>query len=102
MNLLNKQQFTEALTRLPKKVSSKSGKASYSQFRQEGNMLVFKRDNTGYEWSINIDELFTAYQQLDFINTNNIRQYVSGMVYSPSCAVLIALGLYDGKGNRLK
>lgn len=99
MKRLGKNEFVSLLGQLPVKVMSKTGSASYSKFSIVGDVLKFKRNNTGKMWEININELFDAYQNLETINTILIKQYVSGRVYSPSCAVLIAMNLYDEKGN---
>lgn len=98
---MTKQDFIVQLSNL-KRVTSITGKASYSSFKVMDNKLHFIRENNQTNWAINIDQLYEAYSNLDFINTVAIRKYVSGRVYSPSCAVLIALNLFDSKGNKIK
>ena len=101
--MLNKLEFYSKLKTLSNhKVWSITKKASYSNFKIEGNLILFKRDFTNKNWTINIDELYSAYTNEDFINTIVLRKYMSNRVYSPSLAILIELKLIDNKGNNLK
>lgn len=98
--MLNKTQFIEKISCIKTPVYSITRKASYSNLQISENSMLFKRNNTGKYWQINLDELFEAYRNLDNINTKSIQQIVTGRVYSPACAFLIASGLYKSDGKR--
>lgn len=99
MVIINKDDFIKKLSIL-KNATSKTGTASYSSFLLKGSKLYFKRDNKNTYWEIDINQLYEAYCNLNFINTVNIQKYINGRVYSPACAILIAMGLYDEDGNK--
>jgi len=82
-------------------IKSKSGKASYSNFKLDGSILSFMRDNTGQRWLLDIDAVYDVYKRESFINTVVLRKYISGRTYSPSLAILIAAGFCDESGNRV-
>lgn len=97
--MLSKNEFYTKLETLSKiKVWSVTKKASYSNFKIEGDLISFTRDFTNKNWSINIDELYKAYTNENFINTIVLRKYMSNRVYSPSLAILIEIGLVNNKG----
>jgi hypothetical protein len=83
-------------------IPSVTGRASYHSIRVSGNNLFLTRKNTGSDESISLTELFSVYQGLDHINTSKVKSYISGYVYTPSVAVLIAAGFYDSKGFRVE
>jgi hypothetical protein len=95
-----KTQFVDAVREV-RKMTSKTGTASYSDFSLEGAALSFKRDNTGKYWKLDIDEVYRAYTKESFINTVILRKYISSRVFSPSLALLIKTGFCDAEGNRL-
>lgn len=98
---ISKQQFIQRVRQLPPGVPSKTGRASYSGFHLQGDSLSFVRDVQHTNWRIDIGQLYVAYVQLEQINTILIRQYVKGRVYSPACAILMAMGLYNSAGRRI-
>lgn len=98
---LSKVEFHQLILSLPKTILSKTGSASYSEFKTNGKLLSFKRVNTGEKWKLNLDELYEAYKNLNHINTIKIKKYISGRVYSPACAILISVGLYSSNGEKL-
>ena len=71
--------FIEKLNDLckSKSIPSKTGRVSYSSFKIEMNTISFKRDNVNTIWKIDIDKLYRAYTELDYIDTKNIRPYVN-------------------------
>jgi hypothetical protein len=99
MDMLDKEAFIFRLKKV-KYAPSKIGTAGYQIKRVDWPKLVFIRDGKTTVETINIDKLFLAYTKLDFIDTKKIIKYISGGVYSPAVAILIASGLYDEKGYR--
>lgn len=97
---MSKSDFIAALKKLKQPVISKTGRASYSNLELRENILHFKRDMKNTNWQINIDELYEAYVEMETINTLTIQEHVKGRVYSPACAILIGMKLYDTAGNR--
>jgi len=95
------QTFKKAFSNLGE-ISSVTGRASYHSIRVSGNNLSLTRKKSSNVISISLTELYSVYQKLDFINTTILRDYITGRVYSPSLAVLIAAGFYDKKGYRLE
>jgi hypothetical protein len=93
--------FKKLITAL-KTIPSKTGKASYKSIRVIGNRVSLKRESSGEEVSISIEELYNVYKKESFINTTILRKYITGFVYSPALAILMATGLYDQNGNRNK
>jgi hypothetical protein len=83
------------------KISSKSGRASYSNFKVNGDLVHFIRDNTKQRWSLDIDVVYNVYRKEKRINTVVLKRYFSGRVYSPSLTILIASGFCDEQGNRI-
>lgn len=92
--------FKKAFSSLSE-IPSVTGSAGYQSIRVGGNSLFFTRTNTGSEETISLSELYHIYQNLKFINTTILRDYISGRAYSPSLAVMIAAGFYDSKGYRI-
>lgn len=83
---------------LVKEATSITKKAKYVDFKIQQDQLYFTRVNTKRRWSIRLHELYLAYNALNQIDYKSIKEYVTGRVYSPSLAVLIASGLYDDQG----
>lgn len=84
-----------------KRIKSKTGKASYSNFVISGDTVRFVRDNTQERWQLNINEVYDVYKKERFINTTILRKHMQGRVYSPSLAILIAAEFCDEHGNRM-
>lgn len=83
------------------RIFSKTGRASYSEFQIDGSIVRFTRDNTKQRWSLDIDVVYTAYRKEKYIDTVVLKRHLSGRVYSPSLAILIASGFCDENGNRI-
>ncbi len=97
--MISKTEFINRIKQL-KSFMSKTGRASYSQLRLEGNKLFFKRDMTGVDWKLNIDNAYWAYTQENYFDTVVLQKYVIGRVYSPTLGLLMATGLCDKEGIR--
>ncbi len=82
-------------------IPSKTGRANYKSIRVRNNTVILKRESSGNEISISINELFDVYENESFINTIIVRNYITGYVNSPACAVLMGVGLYDKNGYRI-
>jgi hypothetical protein len=98
--MLSKNDFIRRLHEL-KKIQSKTGRATYSQVKVIDDSIQFKRDSTGNYRKIRINELYDIYRRLDHIDTINVRPYISGWKYSPACAILIAIGLFNKDGIKI-
>jgi hypothetical protein len=96
-----KKQLLDNIRAFPKKIGSTTGKATYSNFKVEGELIHFKRDNTGQPWQLDIGPVYDVYLKERFINTTVLRKYISGRTYSPSLAILIASNFIDKQGNRI-
>jgi hypothetical protein len=100
--MLSKDQFYKKIMGI-KIATSITGKASYSilEYIPGKNKLKFKRNNTGKEWQLNVDELFNAYRQESYFNTIILKKYITGRVFSPAFAVLLKIKACDRKGYRI-
>ena len=83
------------------RIFSKTGRASYSNFQVDGSIVRFTRDNTRKRRSVDIDVVYAVYRKEKYINTVVLKRHLSGRVYSPSLAILIASGFCDENGNRI-
>lgn len=61
-----------------------------------GNEMYFLRLDTksDLEWSMNLEEVYRAYKELDDFATNNFKPYVP-ITHSPARGLLIHLGLLE-------
>jgi hypothetical protein len=91
-------KFKEQLGRI-KTATSIQGK-TYDKIHVSGDSIYYERES-GSDESISIKELYYIYQNLSFINTTILRDYITGRKFSPSFAILISAGYYDGSGRRL-
>lgn len=99
--MLDEQTFIARIKSLPNEIKSKTGRASYTDFQLEGDTLHYIRVNKNTPWTLNVRELYQTYRNNDFIDTTTIRQTSGTRAYSPSVAVLIAIGCIDQNGVRL-
>ena len=100
---MNKSEFYQKLKKIKGTIPSITGRASYSKFELRENLLWFIRNKTGKDWNLNVEDLYKAYKKLDEINTVIIRPFFRAeRVYSPACAILIAMSLYDKNGIKNK
>lgn len=99
--MITQKVFEERIKKLPKKIPSKTGGASYTNFEVKGDRLYFVRVNTGESWNLNIPVLYEIYKNNTFINTAVVKITTNRKVNSPSVAVLMAINCIDDKGNRL-
>jgi hypothetical protein len=97
--MIEKNEFISRIRKL-KTFKSKTGRASYSNLKLEGNILSFKRDNTGLYWELNIENAYKAYVKENYLDTVVLQKYVTGRVFSPTLGLLMATGLCDGGGIR--
>ncbi len=89
-----------SLAKKVKSYKSVTGKAAYINARVEDDILYFVRQNTGKAWKLSLLEAYEVYKKEKIINTNILRGYMSGRVYSPTLGLLIAVKLYNSKGVR--
>ncbi|MEO6233051.1 MAG: hypothetical protein ABJB11_16945 [Ferruginibacter sp.] len=99
--MISREQFYKRLNNLPAVIPSKTGKASYSEFRVINSTLHFKRNETGEYWDLDIDVLYSVYLRNDFINTTVVKEITGGRVNSPSVAILMAIGCLEQDGKRI-
>ena len=94
------KSFQYKVETLPAFISSKTGKASYTNLKLDGRSLSFDRVNTQKKWEFDIRTLYDIYKKHKFINTSVIKQETNGRTNSPMVAVLMVIGCLDGKGYR--
>lgn len=99
--MISEKEFLIRVRNLPKTIPSKTGKASYSGFKIEGNTLYFYRVVPKTNWNLDLKELYRVYTGNNFINTSVIKKATGGRANSPSVAVLIAIDCIDKSGNRI-
>jgi hypothetical protein len=99
--MISEDVFLKRIKNLPVLIFSKTKKASYSNFRVEGNFLYFTRVNTRKEWSFNIEKLYQIYSTNNFINTSTIKSNTHGRTNSPSIAVLLSIHCIDEHGYKI-
>jgi len=98
--MLQINDFTKSLREL-RSIQSKTGRATYSQIKVIDDSVQFRRDSTGNFRKVKISELYSIYIKLDYIDTINVRPFIAGWKYSPACAILIAMRLFDKEGIKL-
>jgi hypothetical protein len=99
--MITKSEFIERVKAVPKTIPSKTGKASYTGFRIDGDTLYFHRVVPKTNWNLNLPELYRIYLSNSFINTSVIKKETGGRVNSPSVALLLAIGCIEKNGNRI-
>lgn len=97
--MISKTEFYKRVKRL-RKIRSVTGRASYSNFTLEHDNLIFQRVNTKQYWKLNLDELYSVYKTEKYFNTVILRNHLTGRIYSPSLAILIAIKACDKDGYR--
>ncbi len=86
MNKISKDDFLKRLQSVHS-ATSLTG-VRYSSIQIKGNECCGIRESTGKSFEINIDKLYSAYSELEQINTVTLKNYV-GRVQSPSLAILL-------------
>jgi hypothetical protein len=99
--MILEKEFIDRVRSIPKIIPSKSGKAFYTGFRIEGDILYFYRVVPKTNWNLNLKELYCIYRAHNFINTSVIKKENGGRVNSPSVAVLMAINCIRFNGNRI-
>ncbi len=107
--MLSYEEFVEKLKTIPAKVGTE-GTAIYHDIKLQGDNLTYYRGGREYfEGKHNpliekliVKELYNAYQNLDSVNRDKVRPYISRKQYNPAVAFLKSTGLYDKKGNRIE
>lgn len=102
------EEFIKKLKMIPDKVVT-AKEATYNNVKVEGENITYFRGSREFfagkrkplVEKLILKELFNAYTNLDFINRDLVRPYISRKQYAPSVAFLKASGLYDEKGNRV-
>lgn len=100
--MLTEKKFRAEIENMPKAIPSKTGKASYTSFKSDGDILHFTRVRTKKRWRLDMKLLYKIYTTNKFINTSVVKSIGKGRVNSPSVAVLMAIGCLDADGNRIK
>lgn len=90
MNKISKDEFVKRL----RNVHSATGVngAKYASIKTTENTCTGVRESTGKPFTINLDRLYTAYYELEHIDTATLKNYVN-RVQSPSLAILIKANL---------
>ena len=86
MNKISKDEFLKRL-RCVHSATSVNG-AKYVSIQTNGRVCTGIRESTGLYFTIDIDKLYSAYYELERINTKTLKKYVN-RVQSPSLAILI-------------
>ncbi len=97
---ISRKEFANRIGQMPAKIPSFSGSTFYHDINVQGDHIHLKRGSNDAEVRINLKELYEAYCRLERINTAIIGPYITGRVYSPSCALLVAMKLYHPDGRR--
>ena len=95
--LIPKNKFIEVLKQLTV-AKSLTGKDYSIQHVNSINVDLVRE--SGNSVKISVDELYSIYYNCSFINTNIVRSYITGRMFSPAVAILIASGFYDNSGHR--
>lgn len=95
--LIPKNKFVEVLKQL-KVAQSITGKDYSIQHVNSTNVELVRE--SGNIVKVSVDELYSIYYNCSFINTNIVRSYITGRMFSPAVAILIASGFYDNSGYR--
>jgi hypothetical protein len=90
-NLGSKKVTTISQTEFKKRISgivgakipSKTGSAQYKIYSLNSPILSFKRINTGEDWTLDINELYSIYKSNSFINTSVVKMTFGRRVNSP-------------------
>lgn len=99
--MISENEFLERIKAIPKVIPSKTGKASYTGFRIDGDILYFHRIIPKTNWDLNLKVLYRVYANNNFINTSVVKKESGGRVNSPSVALLLAIKCIDIAGNRI-
>lgn len=94
---MSHEEFKKRLSTI-KNATSVQGK-SYEKIHVSGDSIFYERESGSIE-SVSLMELFHVFQSQAFINTTILRDLITGRKFSPSLAILIESGLYDGSGRR--
>lgn len=95
--LIPKNNFIEVLKQL-KVAQSITGKDYSIQHVNSTNVELVRE--SGNIVKVSVDELYSIYYNCSFINTNIVRSYITGRMFSPAVAILIASVFYDNSGYR--
>lgn len=98
--MISEKEFLQRASNLPETIPSITGKAFYTGFRIEADILYFHRVVPKTNWALNLKELYRVYKNNGFINTSVIKKETGGKVNSPSVALLIAMECIDKNGQR--
>jgi len=99
--MFTNSDFRKRIMQLPITIPSKTGKANYTSFNLDGDILSFHRNVPKTNWNLSVSELYSIYRTRKFINTSVIKSITNKRVNSPSVAVLIAIGCIDITGVRI-
>lgn len=101
--MISKEQFLENVDNLPEQIYSTKQKKEYTKLLREGNVWHGMR-TSGSEFHLELDVLYQAYVENDFINTKTLLNggYIKERKRSPAIALMAAAGLLDENGNTIK
>jgi len=97
--LLDFETFKALLAQLKTAYSVKGH--TYSDIQSDRDYIYYTRESTSRE-PLSLKDLYHVYKTCDYINTTILRDYITGLKFSPSLAILIASGLYDKNGHRVQ
>lgn len=97
IELMPKNKFIEVLKQLTI-IQSLTGKDYIIQHVNSINVELVRE--SGNLVKVSVDELYNIYSNCSFINTNIVRSYISGRMFSPAVAILISSGFYDNAAYR--
>lgn len=97
--MISYEMFRRVLSSV-KTVSTATGSATYQDITIDADNMLLKKSGTGREETINLRELYKVYENLNHIDSNSVKKYITNRVFSPAVAVLIASGLYNAAGFR--
>ncbi len=99
--MISEKIFIERIYNIPNTILSKTGTASYTGFKIDGELLHFHRVVPKTNWNLNLKTIYQVYLRNDFINTAVVKRETGGRVNSPTVAILLAIGCIDERGNRI-
>lgn len=72
--MITKVEFYKRIKSIPKTIPSITGRASYTGFRIEDNILHFHRIFPKTNWNLNMEVRYRIYVKNSFINTSAIKK----------------------------
>ncbi|HNP47842.1 MAG TPA: hypothetical protein PKL85_03350 [Bacteroidia bacterium] len=99
--MISYDQFKQRMGTV-RRAETKGGGGSYRNIRISGEYMLLDRESSGNQERVSLRELYELYRQNQTIDTKIAGKFISGRVFSPAVAVLIAAGLFDAKGKKIE